>query len=306
MSGLHLHGLVFNHPTLLTLPPPEVNKIASEYGFLETAYTVLSSVDEVRQFSRDVAANDGQWNGTHVEGFVVRAALRPGSLEKQPQPNDLNEENWQDIRRVFMWKIKFDQPYLMWREWREVTKRMLTEKRKNGDDVAAKGRRILNKDSQNGDEHTKQSTNGADQKGKRRMIEEEEEVDDQDKTANGTLPTSVRADKIRNPETRLYAIWVEKYMQSNPEAFAEYQDNRGILAVREAFLKWRYETDEGKEMEEKILGGEKKKGGKNHKEGDDKSSDSSERFDKTLIVPIAVPGCGKLLAYTPGIVKERC
>lgn len=309
MTGLHLHGVVFNHPTLLTLPPPQVNKVAAEFGFIETAYTVLNSVDEVKAFRKSVIDNGGKWNGEYVEGFVVRAALKPGSLDKQPHPNDLTEENWNDERRVFMWKIKFDEPYLMWREWRETTKKILTEKKKAGDDVAKRGKEKLAASK------NEKSTSSPDKKGKSTLEEAmdrismdkksqgkqssaaidevEAEVEGQglDSThknklsqnaATPKLPSAIRADRIRNPETRLYAIWVEKYMKTNPEAFVEYLDNRGIISVREAFLHWRSTTEEGQELHAKMMS-----------KGAEPTKAKTGAFEKTLIVPVAVPGCGK-------------
>lgn len=298
---------------------------------------MLQSVAEVKAFAESVSKDDGRWNGQHVEGFVVRAALKSGSLDKQPHPNDLTEDNWSDPRRVFMWKIKFDQPYLMWREWREVTKRILSEKKRNGDDVAARGRQKL---SQSRDKTMSDVSKGKQREGLdaptsvdeladtlartsafsslqqaptrqgKAVIDEgedEESIEEEEGEMKGTsggkgkgkamedastsLPSSIRADKIRNPETRLYAIWVEGHMQSHPEAFAHYQENRGIIAVREAFLRWRTETDEGRKMEEKILGSGSKS--KSNARDSAASKEQQKAFTKTLIVPVAVPGCGK-------------
>lgn len=316
MTGLHLHGIVFNHPTLLTLPPPQVNKVASEFGFIETAYTVLDSIDEVKEFRQSVIDNGGMWNGEHVEGFVVRAALKPGSLEKQPHPNDLTEENWQDERRVFMWKIKFDEPYLMWREWRETTKKILSEKKKAGDDVAQRGKDKLARLNKGKSSATKQikaedgktsleeaferaciDAGGRGQKKSSAVIDEKDDdsPDSEQHASNhnavskgkqgklsAELPSTIRADRIRNPETRLYAIWVEKYMETNPEAFVDYLDNRGIVSVREAFLRWRSTTKEGQEMHAQMSAKPAKA-----------ASPKSGNFEKTLIVPVAVPGCGR-------------
>lgn len=315
MTGLHLHGVVYNHPTLLTLPPAQVNEVAADFGFIETAYTVLQSVDEVKQFRQSVVDNGGMWKGEHVEGFVVRAAIKPGSLDKQPQPNDLTEDNWSDERRVFMWKIKFDEPYLMWREWRETTKKILTEKKKAGDDVAARGRQQLeearkckstlastDEPKRDGKAHLeeafKKATLGTVSTGKARATDfsavsqegpgcnsamgDTSVVKGQERATAAALPSSIRLDRIRNPETRLYAIWVEKYMETNPEAFVEYQDNRGIISVREAFLKWRSTTKEGQDLHAQMMG--KKEGSTIQKTG---------AFEKTLLVPVAVPGCGK-------------
>ena len=334
-SGLHLHGLVVNHPTLLTLPPAAVNKVAAEYGFVETPFVVFDSVSEVRAFADDVART-GMWRGEYVEGFVVRAALKPGSLEQQPAPNDLTEDNWQDERRVFMWKIKFDQPYLMWREWRELTKKILTSRKKDGDDVAQKGKEkraaigSASSGGQRGIDKTQvplqqamervalDGTDASDDlssqkqgaapgctaskgKGRATIAEAQDDTESQEPVENDevarALPPTIQIDKIRNPESRLYAVWVGDYMTSHPEEFAEYQDNRGIIAVRDAFLKWRH-TENGLATADRVLGKEKGKTGmkERHQPGMKERHQPEQPdgpFEKTLIVPIAVPGCGE-------------
>lgn len=276
---------------------------------------MLNSVEEVKDFRQSVVDNGGMWNGDHVEGFVVRAKLKPGSLDKQPHPNDLTEENWNDDRRVFMWKIKFDEPYLMWREWREVTKKILSEKKKAGDDVAKRGKEKLsamNKGKARGSPAESRQIEktsleeaferacidaGGSPKKSSVVIDEDEEKPPQHQSPKGgnengikkketqlsaIVPSSIRTDRIRNPETRLYAIWVEKYMETNPEAFIDYMDNRGIISVRETFLDWRSNTEEGKAMHAQMS------------EPTNKTTKPKEAaFEKTLIVPVAVPGCGK-------------
>jgi tRNA ligase len=251
---------------------------------------------------------------------VVRAALKAGSLDKQPHPNDLTEENWQDERRVFMWKIKFDQPYLMWREWREITKKILTSKKKAGDDVAEKGRKVL--ESQGKGKQRAVEIDEIHQSVGELRIDEREDGDDLDaghraaaeaastssekskkKSQKGKqaqasidastpesaeLPSDIRADRIRNPETRMYVVWLERYMSSHPEAFSEYMNNRGIVAVREAFLEWR-QTEEAKALEKSVLG---KDAGSAQGQKEDIQK-NGEPFAKTLIVPVAVPGCGR-------------
>ena len=308
-----------NHPTLLTLPPAQVNQLASEFGLIETPYLVLSSIAEVRSFTDEVAKT-GQWQGQYVEGFVVRAALKAGSLDKQPHPNDLTEGNWKDERRVFMWKIKFDQPYLMWREWREITKKILTSKKKAGDDVVERGRKLLESQSK-GKQRAVEIDEMQQSVGELR-IDELEDGDDLDaehragteaastsrekpqkqsqkgkqaqasvaaSTPESTeLPSDIRADRIRNPETRMYVLWLERYMSSHPEAFSEYMNNRGIVAVREAFLEWR-QTEEAKALEGSVLG---KDAGSLRREKEE-ITNKGEPFAKTLIVPVAVPGCGR-------------
>ena len=266
----------------------------------------------------------------------MRSALKSGSLTKQPQPNNLNESNWNDERRVFMWKIKFDQPYLMWREWREITKRILSEKKKAGDNVAERGRLKLaggvgrhiseadnrlaaqNKsfkqditleqgcmDIEQGEksraciqegqtERQVSDTNEADESSIKRMEKGKGRADQL------TSSSSIRADKIGNPETRLYATWVEDHMQKHPEAFVQYQENKGIIAVRETFLQWKKETtnSRGKTKELPESENQKTEAITNGTKAATISGHSHEKvenadFNRTIIVPVAVPGCGQ-------------
>lgn len=207
-----------------------------------------------------------------------------------------------------MWKIKFDQPYLMWREWREVTKKILSSRKKAGDDVAERGRQVLlaqGKGKQR--EHVHKMPRSQDQVHIEEAEEpaslEENDIDSSPKqrtqkqskkekkqaaaqivTPEDETPAdAIRLDRIRNSETRLYITWLQQHMRDHPEAFAGYMDNRGIVAVREDFLQWK-ETNEGKQAaiaqnEPEAVNGSQEQ--------------SNEPFEKTLIVPVAVPGCGE-------------
>ncbi|KAJ2066377.1 tRNA ligase [Coemansia sp. RSA 922] len=103
--GLYLHGINRNCSTLDTWPSAEVTKVANEYGFHTTGCFMFDSATEGRKFA-DKVRGDHALDGRAIEGFVVRCRT---SADSQP----------------FMFKIKYDEPYLMFREWREVTKRIL-------------------------------------------------------------------------------------------------------------------------------------------------------------------------------------
>ncbi len=84
--------------------------------------------------------------------------------------------------------------------------------------------------------------------------------------------------KLKRRETVEYKNWVEKEILRNPKAFADYQNNRGIIAVREAFLKWR-ETPEGEQVAESMRPATP-------------PPQDGPKPTKTVLVPIAIPGCG--------------
>ncbi|KAJ1886110.1 trna ligase, partial [Kickxella alabastrina] len=108
MRGLYLHGINRNSVELETWPSSEVAKVTEEYGFRRTDYFVFESVAEGREFASKVR-KDQMLDGRAIEGFVVRCRTN----------NDTSP---------FMFKIKYDEPYLMFREWREVTGRILAGK----------------------------------------------------------------------------------------------------------------------------------------------------------------------------------
>ena len=119
MAGLHLHGLNINVGDFNTQPQPVVDAFAEEWGFIKTASIVLDTEREVREFAQE-AGKTGKWNGEAVEGFVVRTTIgpRPTDDQKDTPPYAPGSS--------FFFKIKFDEPYMMYRDWRELTKALLT------------------------------------------------------------------------------------------------------------------------------------------------------------------------------------
>jgi tRNA ligase len=92
--------------------------LAQDFGFIPTKYIEFETLAEVRTFTQDVAKT-GSWQGDQIEGFVVRSAVRnivDGTVEGKPpyRPGS-----------PFFFKVKFDEPYLLYRQWREVTRVML-------------------------------------------------------------------------------------------------------------------------------------------------------------------------------------
>lgn len=76
--------------------------------------------------------------------------------------------------------------------------------------------------------------------------------------------------------TALYAWWVDREIRERRSKFNAWESGRGIIATREEFLGWSNTT-----------------------EGRDKKRELGIRFvevdrvyERTLIVPIAIPGCG--------------
>lgn len=215
-SGLHLHGINETSKDFHTMPTETVDAFAEEWGFIKTPAITLNSISEVKSFTDNIAKT-GKWNGEALEGFVVRTHI----IDPKERSTTRSTRPPYPTGSSFFFKVKFDEPYMMYRDWREVTKILLS---------------------------TKESLN------------------------NAKLPKS----KLKRKETRLYVEWVKKEIRHNPNAFSEYSKGKGIIATRERFLKW-METDEGK----KGLVVESE------------APPTTKEFGKTIILPVAIPGCGK-------------
>ncbi|KAJ6462455.1 RNA ligase-domain-containing protein [Mycena sanguinolenta] len=229
-TGLHLHGLNTSTAAFHTLPQASVDAFAAEWGFIRTASIVLDTLPAVREFTT-ACAETGSWNGEPVEGFVVRThvASTPGKAPYAPGA-------------TFFFKVKFDEPYMMYRDWREVTKYLLR----------------LHEQARSG-------------KG----------------DGQGMSEKSVHKGKMRRPETRVYVRWVISEIRHDPSEFEEYGKNKGIIKTRERFLAY-LATEEGQALLADARAGkmppEPQPGSK---------AGTGVPFGKTIIVPVAIPGCGK-------------
>ncbi|KAJ6470434.1 hypothetical protein C8R45DRAFT_1078478 [Mycena sanguinolenta] len=205
MTGLHLHGLNESIRAFETQPQAVVDAFA-EWGFIKTASTELFTVAAARGTASPCVPSS--------RSASARPAYPPGAS---------------------FFKVKFNEPYMMYRDWHEVTKMLLSMRCK------AKG------------------------KGKDGMS-----VD--------ALPKA----KMRCAETTVYARWVVEEIRRDPAAFAEYSENKGIVAVRERFLAY-LASEKGK----KVL-----KSTPSEKEEKTPEKTQATSFMKTIIIPVAIPGCG--------------
>ncbi|KAJ1858087.1 trna ligase [Coemansia sp. RSA 638] len=106
--GLYLHGINRNSVELDTWPSTEVAKVAEYFGFNVVKRFEFNSALEGRELA-DSVRKDEMLEGRIIEGFVMRCKL-----------NGTDEP--------YMFKIKYDIPYLMFREWRVVTDCILSKK----------------------------------------------------------------------------------------------------------------------------------------------------------------------------------
>lgn len=120
MSGIYLHGLNLNTDKFITYPFSAVEAFAKMFGFVPTEYFVIDGVKELRTFL-EACAETGTWKNKEVEGFVIRSKMK---LDQDSTYSD------------YFFKYKFEEPYLMYRQWREVTKAYLAGK--NRQDISIK------------------------------------------------------------------------------------------------------------------------------------------------------------------------
>lgn len=100
-SGLYLHGLNYNTIEFKTYPMNKVDEFSDKWGFKKIENFDIVGFEKLWAFLED-CSKTGTYNGKEIEGFVVRTK---------------NNED-----KDFFFKYKFEEPYLLYRQFREVTK----------------------------------------------------------------------------------------------------------------------------------------------------------------------------------------
>lgn len=305
-TGLHLHGLNSNSPAFSTRPIEQVNEFAETWGFMPVRYLTFDTFDQVEMFAKEVGKT-GSLHGEPIEGFVVRTTM---PAVDGPPPSGVVKPPYAPGQTWF-YKIKFDEPYLMYRDWRELTRTMLHQKT----DYDALQITLLSR--QTNDLHMTETTANAEstepaaeesasattgELSKRALKRAKKQANQLANKAQknqleldravGRAPPAPPTPRTRRPETTLYIEWcydrlygnAERGVKPQPELFAQFQEGRGIIALREAFLAYK-ESKDGQEALQR------------HQTGPVSAIRDlrlDERpYSKTLIVPIAVVGCGK-------------
>ncbi|ODV83707.1 hypothetical protein CANARDRAFT_9271 [[Candida] arabinofermentans NRRL YB-2248] len=106
-AGLYLHGLNLNTVKFKTYPVEDVKLFATYFGFKETEFVTFDTLEESFQFLDDLAKT-GTYKGEEVEGFVIRSTKVNTNAD-------------------FFFKYKFEEPYLLYRQLREVTKQYIRQ-----------------------------------------------------------------------------------------------------------------------------------------------------------------------------------
>ncbi|KAL6450380.1 LIG1 tRNA ligase [Candida maltosa Xu316] len=103
-SGLYVHGLNYNTILFNTVPIAQVNEFSEKWGFKSVQFLTFDDSRKLFTFLHQ-CSETGTYNGREVEGFVIRC----------------HRDN-QD----FFFKYKFEQPYLLYRQFRECTKEYIS------------------------------------------------------------------------------------------------------------------------------------------------------------------------------------
>ena len=199
-SGLYLHGINFNLPEFATLPSPQVHQFADAWGFKKAQYVMKDNITDVKNFLEE-CAETGSWNGKETEGFVIRCRMQDSSGRPY---------------RDWFFKYKFEEPYLMYRQWRESTKAMIASK----------------------------------------------------------APRYKKHKKI----TEEYLLYARKQFSKDPKLPKLYNQNHGIIALRDGFLR------------ERGLKGSEIIAMENSADGEDSTKPVT---NNVILVPVATLGCGK-------------
>lgn len=111
MRGLYLHGINENKPEFYTWPLDKVTSFANKFGFKTVHFMIKDDISDLQKFL-EACSEQGSFDGKEIEGFVIRSKLK------------------EDTSKPFFFKYKFEEPYLMYRQWREVTKEYITKKKR--------------------------------------------------------------------------------------------------------------------------------------------------------------------------------
>ncbi|CAO1623757.1 unnamed protein product [Parajaminaea phylloscopi] len=310
-SGLHLHGLNANTVNFQTRPMSEVAAFATEWGFIPTRYMTLDSMQQVNEFT-DRIGTTGEYEGEAIEGFVVRTAMPqtlPPAEKGAVAPPYSPSQTW-------FYKVKFDEPYLMYRDWRELAKRMLADKKKWDaalDPVAASTTTTVGAASveacdpvvpEPDADTAKKSKNQM--KKDRKALEKKQGSAKKSHTDAAPLPPPPKA-RSNRPETKLFVRWCYDRMYGSEDGrirpqmalFDGITVGKGIIRLRDNFLSY-LDSPQGRQALHE-LGGAKgamaAKLGQTASNRGDTNVESAQRearpYTHLLVVPIAVPGCGK-------------
>jgi tRNA ligase len=125
-SGLHLHGLNSNTVAFRTAPVEDVAKFAAAWGFLPPRWRSFADLRALQAFT-DAVGETGAWEGEAIEGFVVRTRMPAVDADRAPAASSSTARPPYGPGQDWFFKVKYEEPYLMYRDWRELTRTTLAE-----------------------------------------------------------------------------------------------------------------------------------------------------------------------------------
>lgn len=308
-SGLHLHGLNSNAAHFSTRSMPDVDAFAKTWGFIPTRWIQLSSLAEVNRVTAQIEQT-GAWEGEPIEGFVIRT-----HMPSQAQIESVNKQTGAKVvsppyapGQAWFYKVKFDEPYLMYRDWRELARKMVKEKADWEAKLAVQpslagqvkseageaqatlaGEKSASVQAEAGGEGTGEAKSKAALKRERkRLAKQSAKASSAALIAArqaGILPPAPPQPRSKRPETLLFIQWCYDRLYGNaalgvqpqPGLFAGLAQNKGIIAMRDAFLAHLATLPDRN----------------NNNQPAERQEEETREFAKTILAPIAVPGCGK-------------
>lgn len=334
-AGLYLHGLNKNTVQFATCTPEQVDAFARDWGFHSTRFLTLESFEAMQRVVARVAL-DGMWEGQPIEGFVVRTTIpasAPTIADVLASEPDAVVRPPYETGQTWFYKVKFDEPYLMYRDWRELARRMLSDQVAWTKEYGKPALQLLKEGGRNAlqskpvtaqaipvaaledeAESQKPSTAGDGEAGAspgqskkaakrqaRARWNASQRLHQHAETGGRRLPAKPKP-KTRRPETILFLEWCYEQLWGTPEGqlprpelFTHFAQGKGIIRLRDEFLAY-CSTPEGKARLPTTTTTPP------GAEPTDASAISAEAakaveptgpFTHTLIVPISVPGSGK-------------
>lgn len=90
----------------------------------------MTSTDDVKKFTDEIGET-GKWKGHAIEGFVVRTKVAHTSPKQgKDKISSSRDAPPYPPGSDFFFKIKFDEPYMTYRDWREITRTILAARKK--------------------------------------------------------------------------------------------------------------------------------------------------------------------------------
>ena len=99
-------------------------------------------------------------------------------------------------------------------------------------------------------------------------------------------PSSVPSIRMKRAETKVYVKWIIDEITKDRGSFNKFNKGKTVFATREKFLEF-LKTEEGMEQLASMKNGNEK----------DATGSATDKFNKTIIVPVAVPGCGAFFFF---------